>query len=83
VTPNSLATEARKKVPGYSQDMIMTMDEAVAKPETYGLAPGWTASMMGMMTLIRVLPPDKYDDMMLRMKEGRVEKPVMTEHKHE
>ena len=76
--------DARKKIPGYPQDMIMTMDEAVTKPETYGLAPGWTASMMGMMTLVRVLPPEKYDDMMLRVKEGRIEKPVApTEmHKH-
>ncbi len=64
-----------KKVPGYPQDMIMMMDEAVARPETYGLAPGWTAAMMGMMTLVRVLPPDKYDAMMQRIKEGRVEKP--------
>jgi len=40
-------TEAeKKKVPGYPQDMMMIMDDDVAKPETYGLAPGWTASMM-------------------------------------
>lgn len=77
--------ETNKKVPGYPQDMVIIMDEAVAKPETYGLAPGWTAAMMGMMTMIRVLPPDKYDEMMVRIKEGRVEKrePAMNQHQHE
>ena len=76
--------QAAKRVPGYPQDMVMIMDEAVAKPETYGLAPGWTAAMMGMMTLIRVMPPDKYDDMMARIKDGRIEKPQTPtgQHKH-
>lgn len=50
-----------KEVPGFPQDMWMTMDKEVEKPETYGLAPGWTGSMMGMMTLVRVLPPDLYN----------------------
>jgi len=49
-------------VPGYPQDMAMVMDEIVAKPETYGLRPTWTIGMMGMMTLIRVLPPEKFDE---------------------
>jgi FtsP/CotA-like multicopper oxidase with cupredoxin domain len=52
---------AKKKVPGYPQDMWMTMDAQYQKPETYGLPPGWTGAMMGMMTLIRVLPPDLFD----------------------
>ena len=47
--------------PGYPQDMFMVMDEMVAKPETYGLRPTWTAGMMGMMTLIRVLTPELFD----------------------
>lgn len=52
----------KKKVPGYPQDMWMTMDEMFnAKPENYGLRKGWSGAMMGMMTLIRVLPPDKYE----------------------
>ena len=50
----------QKPVPGFPQDMWMTMDEMVEKPETYGLPPGWTGGMMGMMTLVRVLPPDLY-----------------------
>ena len=77
-------TEAeKKKVPGYPQDMMMIVDDDVAKPETYGLAPGWTASMMGMMTLVRVLPEDKYDEIMARVKAGKTEKsPSAPEHKH-
>ncbi len=39
----------------------MPMDEAVAKPETYGLRPTWSAAVQGMMTLVRVLPPGLYD----------------------
>ena len=43
----------------------MPMDEMVAeKPEVYGLRKGWTGAMMGMMTLIRVLPPELYDKIM-------------------
>lgn len=77
----------KKRVPGYPQDMIMIMDKEVAKPETYGLPPGWTASMMGMMTLVRVLPPDKYEEVMSRIREGKVEAPQgappVNTHKHE
>src|SRR5262249_21196166 len=68
-------TEAeKKKVPGYPQDMMMIMDDDVARPETYGLAAGWTASMMGMMTLVRVLPEDRYNDIVARVKAGKTEK---------
>jgi Cu/Ag efflux protein CusF len=55
----------KKKIPGYPQDMWMVMDEMYKnKPETFGLRPGWTGGMMGMMTLVRVLPPEKYDEIM-------------------
>jgi manganese oxidase len=57
------------QVPGYPQDMMMPMDDAVAKPETYGLAPGWSGGVAGMMTLVRVLPPDLYQSVMARVKE--------------
>jgi len=78
--------EAKKLVPGYPQDdmmMMMVIDEAVAKPEANGLAPGWSASLQGMMSLVRVLPPDQYDKLMADIKEGRIEqaKP-QPEHKH-
>jgi hypothetical protein len=48
--------------------MWMTMDDAVASPETEGMAPGWTGAMMGMMTVVRVLPPDRYDAIMARVR---------------
>jgi hypothetical protein len=73
----------KKRVPGYPQDMVMVMDKEVAKPETYGLPPGWTASMMGMMTLVRVLPPNVYDEVQRRIKAGIIEAPAaLPGHKH-
>jgi len=47
--------------PGYPQDMFMVMDNMVAKPETYGLRPGWSGGTMGMMTIVRVLEPEMFD----------------------
>jgi hypothetical protein len=39
--------------------------------------------MMGMMTLVRVLPEDKYDEIMALVKRGETVKPPSTpEHKH-
>jgi hypothetical protein len=55
--------------PGYPQDMFMAMDDEVAKPETHGLRPSWTGGMMGMMTLLRVLHPEKYEEI-LALKAG-------------
>ena len=42
--------------------MEMGMDSVVAKPETHGLPANWSAEMMGMMTLIRVLPDDQFNE---------------------
>jgi hypothetical protein len=47
--------------PGYPQDMFMVMDDLVAKPETYGMRPGWTGGTMGMMTVVRILEPELFD----------------------
>jgi manganese oxidase len=47
--------------PGYPQDMSMVMDDMVAKPETYGLRPGWTGGTMGMMTIVRIVKPEIFD----------------------
>ena len=47
--------------PGYPQDMVMVMDDLVAKPETYGLRAGWSGGTMGMMTIVRVLEPALFD----------------------
>jgi len=74
-------------VPGFPQDafMEMGMDEAVAKPETYGLPPNWSASMMGMMTLVRILPPDKYEEVLSLKQRGLPAKPAEKpphEHPH-
>ena len=53
-------------VPGFPQDAfmegpVMAMDGMFDKPETHGLHPGWSGYMQGMMSLVRVLPPDHYE----------------------
>lgn len=64
-----------EKGPGYPQDdlMMMPMDAAVAKPENNYLAPGWSGALAGMMNLVRVLPPAKYDQLMRDMKAGHID----------
>ena len=64
-----------KNVPNFPQDAymegpMMAMDAKVGKPENFGLRPGWTRFMQGMMTFIRVLPPDKYDEVIAQMKQA-------------
>jgi hypothetical protein len=72
-----------RRVPGFPQDMWVTMDEAVARPETHGMAPGWTGAMMGMMTVVRVLPPDRYADIMARIRNAPPEPaPAAAPHHH-
>jgi FtsP/CotA-like multicopper oxidase with cupredoxin domain len=61
--------------PGYPQDMFMVMDEAVAKPETYGLRPGWSGGTMGMMTIVRVLEPEMFETIQ-RLKAEQAQKAV-------
>ncbi len=66
-----MTSENAQKVPGFPQDMWMPMDQVVAnKPEVFGLRKDWTGSMMGMMTLVRVLPHDLYDKIM-EMKKSK------------
>jgi manganese oxidase len=83
---NADVSKDANSVPGFPQDAfmespMMAMDAAVAKPETYGLRPGWSGYMQGMMTLIRVLPPDQYDHIVsLRAKQAM---PNMPEHRQE
>jgi len=62
---------AKKAIPGYPQDMWMPMDEMFEKPETFGLRKGWTGAMMGMMTMVRVLPPDVYDEIQRRIQAAK------------
>jgi hypothetical protein len=56
-------------VPGFPQDAFMSgpmmaMDQMVARPENDGLRRGWSGFMQGMMTFVRVLPPDQYQRIM-------------------
>lgn len=64
------AVNGRRRVLGFPQDMWMPMDEEVSKPETWGLPKDWSAALGGMMTLVRVLPPDKYEEIMALVKEA-------------
>jgi manganese oxidase len=73
--PGDIADNA-DSVPGFPQDAYMegpamAMDSMVEKPENYLLRPGWSGFMMGMMTFVRVLPPEKYDQVMARMKQAQ------------
>ncbi len=81
VHPSPVAKNAQT-TPGFPQDafMEMGMDELVQKPETHGLPKNWSAGMMGMMTMLRVLPDEKYEEIM-RMKGKPVE--AESEHHHE
>jgi manganese oxidase len=80
---HSPIAENANSVPGFPQDafMEMGMDDAVEKPETHGLPPNWSAGMMGMMTLVRVLPDKDYEEMMHRIKSPTT--PEQKEHHHE
>jgi FtsP/CotA-like multicopper oxidase with cupredoxin domain len=62
-------------VPGFPQDAymegpMMQMDAMVQKPENFGLRPGWSQYMQGMMTFLRVLPPESYDAILTRMRQA-------------
>ena len=59
--PGRAEAPNRGMFPGYPQDMFMVMDDLVAKPETFGMRPGWTGGTMGMMTVVRVLEPELFD----------------------
>ena len=70
--PSQSAESKLKLMPGYPQDMFMTMDDEVAKPETYGLRPTWSGGVQGMMTIVRVLEPKLYDK--IRSLQARAER---------
>ena len=75
VAPGDIAANANA-VPGFPQDAYMegpgmAMDQMVDKPENFGLRPGWSGFMMGMMTFVRVLPPEQYDQVITRMKQAQ------------
>ncbi len=73
---NDIASNANS-VPNFPQDaymesamMNMEKSKMLQIPENYGLRAGWSPYMQGMMTFLRVLPPDKYDEVIARMKEA-------------
>ncbi len=76
-----------EKVSGFPQDAFMEMgvDSAVYRPENYGLPPNWSANVMGMMTLVRVVPDDLYDKIMTmkaRSEGTQPEPPADHQHPH-
>ncbi len=79
---HSPIAENASSVKGFPQDafMEMGMDSVVEKPETHGLPANWSAGMMGMMTLIRVLPDDQYNEIMNRKNSAAPEE--KHEHHH-
>ena len=77
-----------ESVKGFPQDafMEMGMDSVVAKPETHGLPANWSAEMMGMMTLVRVLPDDQYNEIVRlqeRQKTSDQQNPAVIEEHHD
>jgi hypothetical protein len=73
-----MSMEAARRVPGYPQgmmDMPVHMTEAqlrkLNKGETRGMRRDWYAGVEGLMTVVRVLPPDLYERVMSG--EGEVE----------
>jgi hypothetical protein len=81
-----------EQVPLFPQDAfmegpMMAMDKAVDKPETYGLPSGWSGFVGGMMTLVRVLPPDQYGKILALKAQWQprqsIEKPRPEGHAHD
>jgi len=78
----------KKQVPGYPQDMWMDMSNWIPnKAEFHGLRQTWDRAMMGMMTLVRVLPNELYDQIMeMKSKEPEAKEDAEPEppgqHKH-
>ena len=71
------------QVPLFPQDAfmegpMMAMDKEVEKPQTYGLPAGWSGFVGGMMTLVRVLPPEQYEKIM----DLKAKQKSAGEHRH-
>jgi hypothetical protein len=67
--PGMAIPEGAGKVPLFPQDAfmegpMMAIDQQVEKPENFGLPKGWSGFSGGMMTLVRVMPPDQYEEIM-------------------
>ena len=62
-------------IPNFPQDAymegpMMNMDALVEKPENLGLRANWSRYMQGMMTFVRVLPPEEYDRVLNAMRSA-------------
>ena len=62
-------TADAERTPLFPQDAfmegpMMAMDKEVEKPEHDGLPAGWSGFVGGMMTLVRVMTPERYDRIM-------------------
>jgi hypothetical protein len=87
MTAPEVAQDANS-VPGFPQDAFMegpamAMDKMVEKPENLGLRPGWSGFMQGMMTFLRVLPPETYDKVMALRKQENSKPEPMPEMPHQ
>jgi len=76
MTMNADVAKDANRVPGFPQDAymegpMMAMDKMVERPQNYGLRPGWSGFMQGMMNFVRVLPPDQYDQVMEQIRRGQ------------
>ena len=75
------------RVPGFPQDAymegpMMAMDKMVERPQNYGLRPGWSGFMQGMMSFVRVLLPDQYDQLVKQIRRGQpMNMPGMHDHR--
>ena len=69
---SSETSPSANNVPNFPQDAymegpMMNMERLVEKPENLGLRPNWSRFMQGMMTFVRVLPPEQYDQVVSAM----------------
>jgi len=86
MTAPEVAKDA-SSIPGFPQDAFMegpamAMDKMVEKPENYGLRPGWSGFMQGMMTFVRVVPPDVYEKVMTLREQQNRKPQTMPEMQH-
>ncbi len=58
---------------GYMEGPMMNMEHTtmLQRPENYGLRPGWSSSMQGMMTFVRVLTPEMYEIVVGKMRDAK------------
>ena len=72
----SETSPSANNVPNFPQDAymegpMMNMEKLVEKPENLGLRPNWSRFMQGMMTFVRVLPPEQYDQVVAAMRDAK------------